>query len=214
MYEFGMVHRDSNPTERKEVNYAIVEKKNNMLVAETKGEHGLENIKINDMLHTFLLTDDDIQHHKLKEGDIVDIAYYPNRVENAKVCWKHWVNESNYQKPQKSSVYKKNDSVDEEKEQSSELKGKHVLVIGCEPRKHVFREKIEQEGGVFSWAEGIEQEERLSSMIKKADVVLILISFIRHRASQLAVDVCKERNIPYSIIQSLGVDAVIEGAKN
>ncbi|MCC2248946.1 DUF2325 domain-containing protein [Virgibacillus sp. AGTR] len=212
-YEIAEKTDDPNTPERATVEYALVEKQDGMLIANRSMVEGGLNIKIDDMLHTFRLPKEDCLKFNLKEGDLIDIAYNPNDPTFHRVIWKYEIEKmEQVDRPQKAGEYKDKTKKTESENQKQELDGKVVLVIGLEPRKAIFQKAIEDRGGQFLFLEGTEQKDRFTSAIRQADVVVILTAFIKHRASIFAVKVCKEQDTPFSIIDTLGVSRILNGA--
>lgn len=118
-----------------------------------------------------------------------------------------------FHKPLPSGKYKIK-MKDESIPPSEDFNGKAILVIGCEPRKQRYKEEIEKRNGVFLWAVGTEGQSRLKSLIQKADFVALLTSFIRHQAGYDTVDYCKKYNVPFSAIQGLGIQSLIDEVNN
>jgi hypothetical protein len=200
---------------RVELKYCLVEKDGELLVVKESMLNGGLPIRLNESRQTFLLRDEDIREFNLKAGDVVDVAYNESNPLFNKVLWKHPIDELEFSETPTSSVNKKKknkEGVKSEKFEDESLDGKRIMVIGCEPRKSMYKYNIEKRGGEFLWAEGIEAEERLSAMIKKSDAVILLIKFMKHRASKLAVSVCKENDINYGVVDNLGIKSVIDEA--
>lgn len=198
-------------TERKEVQFGIVEQSGDLFMVSRSLMNGGQNTKINGVLHTFLLSREDVLELKLEDGDVVDLAFYENKPSTVRVVWKHDTDEKGYQAPLKSGYYKDSNGT-KEKFVDPLLENKNVLVLGLEPRKAEYKQAIEQHGGTFDWVEGTEGEERLERKIAKADVVIILIKYIRHHASQFTVKTCKEHQVAYSIVDTFGVQTVVDAA--
>ncbi|MGP4074155.1 DUF2325 domain-containing protein, partial [Piscibacillus sp. B03] len=168
-------------------------------------------IKLNDAPYTFLLSREDVIEHQLKEGDIVDLAYYQSQPSTVRVIWKHDTKREAYQPPMKSGYYKQDTKKKEDTTQHN-LEDKRVLVLGSQPRKAEFKEAIESAGGQFDWIEGTEGEERIERKVVNSDVVIILIKYIRHHASQFTVKMCKEHGVDYSIVDTFGIQTVVHAA--
>lgn len=200
---------------REQIDYCLVERDGGLLVVRKSLLDGNRSIRLNEVPHTFIIKDTDIQEYRLVENDIVDIAFFEQNPMNPKVIWKHDL-ESDLIEENETTVHKKKDKetkLDLSKEEKRSLSGKNILVIGCEPRKTVFKQNIESRGGEFTWASGLEGRSRLTAMIKKADVVLLLIRFIKHQASKDTVEICKEYGVKFGVVDNLGVKSVIDEAK-
>lgn len=216
-YYYEIAEKTNDPTnpERETIDYALVEKQDGMLIASRSMAKGGENIKINNYLHTFRIPNEDCLKFALKEGDLIDIAFNPNDPSYYRVIWKYEIEDMEQaERPKKAGEYKDKTKKTDSENKEQELEGKSVLVIGLEPRKSIFRQVIEDRGGNFLFLKGTEQENRFTSAIRKADVVVILTEFIRHRASLLAVKVCKEVGTSFSIVDTLGIPRILDGAIN
>lgn len=205
---------EGKPSEnRSEFNYCLVEKDGNTLVVNESLLDGGAVVKFNEITHTFVLRNEDIIRLGIEEGDIIDIAYQTNDPSYYKVIWKHSIDNEDYQSPKISGYYKmktKTDNIAVKKI----FKDKKILVIGCSPRKAVFKASIENRGGEFFWSNGLEGVADLSLLVKKMDAVVILTRFIRHRASIDTVAVCKELNVPFAVAKNLGIQTLLTKAEN
>lgn len=216
-YYYEIVEKTNNPNNpgRKSVDYALVEKQDGMFIASRSMANGGENIKIDDILHTFRIPKEDCLKFSLKQDDLIDIAYHPKDPSSYRVIWKHEIETmTQIERPQKAGEYKDKIKSTDSEIKAQELDGKVVLVIGLEPRKAVLQQTIEDQGGSFLFLKGTEQKERFTSAIRQADVVIILTAFIKHRASILAVKTCKEEETSFSIIDTLGISRILDGAIN
>lgn len=219
-YRFGLGKRveDVQSTDRVEIRYCVVEDNYGQLVVRDMGVLLEGDKRPENLPETYILRDKDIVEFEIISGDIVDIAFFAPTPDYIRVIFKHHpsVSGSRQESVISSAVRQKELVVDNEvKNFPKELLDKRVLVIGCEPRKAVYKERFEALGAKFDWTKGSVDAKSMSELpakIKKADIVLILIDFIRHRASKDAVAKCKEENVPYTIIDGLGVKTIIEGA--
>ena len=204
---------EKKEAERIEINYGLVEKDGHLLMVKKTLLNGGEPIRLNDTPHAFLIRDEERVENGIQEGDIVDIAYMKKDPSIHRVIWKHAMDEVQESKTKEKiqKVKIKNNYALSTNIKDNILRGKHVLVVGCEPRKSSYKAHIEERGGVFSWAEGIEGKKRLKTMVQKVDVVVLLIRFIRHRASQDVVDICKEINVPFTVVENLALQSMLSG---
>lgn len=215
-YFYDLVRKgEAVQTGRIEMKYGLVEKDGQLLVVRKTILNGGELIRLNDVPYSFLIRDEEVYELGIKEGDIVDIAYMQREPHLYRVIWKHLVEEETVlkssakgsSKEKKMSLPKNVDVIVE----PNTLKGKQVLVVGCEPRKSAYKQQIEARGGHFYWAEGTEGKKRLKAMVQKTDVVVLLIRFMRHRASQDIVELCKELDVPFTVIDTLGIQSLLHG---
>lgn len=135
------------------------------------------------------------------------MAYYEGKPETMKIIWQHPFIDEPTTSPQKSGAYKfKIKGIDSLILKT--LQDQKILIIRCELRKAVFQKNIEDRGGFFLWSEVADE-----ALIRKADMVIILLRFIRHQTSYDAVRLAKEYNKPLTTIETLGVQSIIDAAE-
>lgn len=126
------------------------------------------------------------------------------------VCYHQDVKRIPYHTPRPASYYKGQGTEElEEVPIPQTLKGKTVLIIGMEPKKADYRDRIEERGGEMIWSSGNEELERLDGMINKADVVVIMKLYMSHRGSKQTVKLCKELDVPFGVADTLGNETII-----
>ncbi|MEQ6377552.1 DUF2325 domain-containing protein [Bacillaceae bacterium S4-13-58] len=207
-YFVHLLEKKNIPVKREEIQYGIVRRDGDLLLVDTTLQEGMKLIKIDDMPYTFLLREQDIQKMQLEDGDIVDIAYDPDNPNYFRVVWKHQIEDEIPPRPIKSGFYKQSNS-SSSKGVEKWLDGYSILIVGCEPRKAIYKQIIEERGGEFLWFEGTEDEDRIRAAVVKSHFIIVLQPFIRHRASYLLVELCKEMHKPYKVIDSLGVASIL-----
>ena len=218
-YWFDIIEKTDNPENknRVEIRYALVEEQDGMLIVRRSVLSGGENIKIGEYDHAFKLDEYESKRLKLKPGDLIDIAYNPNDLSHHKITWKHhdeYFERTSYRTPLKSGAYKSKAESESAVTIEQTMTNKNILIIGMEARQAEFERAINDRGGELLFLEGMEPEEQFKSRIQKADAVVILISFIRHRASRLAVQLCKELNTPFVVIDTFGIQSIIDGVES
>lgn len=210
--EFYLIEKShqADPLLRRQIDFALIEKDGNLLVARNTTNSG---IKINDIPYSFLISDKDIQEYNLRPGDIVDIAYYENKPEStSRVIWKHYID---VKQPHKASVSPIKEIKKDEPKKPIEplLEGVSVLVIGCEFKKSHFQQKVEQHKGIFDWADGNETLDRIKSKVRKADFVIFIKRFINHPKGNEIKNMCKQYHVPFSQeIENFSPEKVVEEA--
>ncbi|WP_085523601.1 DUF2325 domain-containing protein [Tuberibacillus sp. Marseille-P3662] len=211
-YELAQKGKGQNDPNRCEIKYCIVEKDQNLWVCQ-KNLAG-ENIRIDDMPFTIRIRESEVQEFRLAEGDIVDVAYYANNPVNSRVNWKHEIEDEIYHTPLPSSVYKDKSSSIKAVEEHPDLKRKTITLIGCIDRQTIYKDHLTQLGAVVQGLDGTEDEQRVSSMIVRADLVLIIIPAVSHRGSGVAKKHCKANDIPFATVESIGTTTVVNRALN
>lgn len=216
-YHFELVEKvaEQRPTNRVQLNYCILSKRDSMLVAseylDKDGEIKL--IKYNDVPHTFLINNEARIKEDLEVGSIVDIAYYSNNIDVFKVIWKHNTEGSPHVPPLPSSNYKIKNPKSDTKE-TNELKGKKVLLLGGEGRTAEFEKAIVSIGGELIHAYGNEDTKRLESMIKSCDMLITMKLNINHPAAEKAKEFAKKYKKPFRLMESRGISSLVQTAKS
>lgn len=201
-------------TNRIQVNYCIVEFDptiNRYVVNKTV--HG-DKIFLpgEELSQTILLPEDDTQQLHIKEGDIVDIAFYSNNTNYVRIIWKYPTEDDNvHSTPKPSSYYKESSASSNNIEQI--FTGKTICMMGYEPGKSDMREEVEKRGGEFIWVSGREADTKLEASLDKADAVILMINHVGHRGTIHAVDYCKRNNIPVSTNKTFGRSSFVSIAE-
>lgn len=216
IYELFEKGDGKEPEGRIQLDYCIVEKEAGSLVVKKYG--GEQVIRLDEVPYTMILPEKDIREFSINEGDLIDLAFFRTNPHLCKILWKHSLDQEISSSPLHSGYYKNKYKEDKQEDKPAailpeeNLSGKKVLVIGCEPKKAIFKQNIEERGGEFLWADGNEGKERLTAFIRKADVVVLLIRFMRHQGSKDAVEICKSLDVPFCIVENLGIKSLITEA--
>lgn len=196
---------------RGEAKYCIVEKDGNLWVCNQTLSG--KNIYIDDLPFTVHLKGSDIDEYHLKVGDIVDIAYSTENPTICKVIWKHQIEDEVSSAQLPSGTYKNKSKPNQQKVQEHPaLKGKSITIIGNIDRYAVYRDRLSALGAKVEAMDGKENEERIASLIKRSDLVLIIIPAVSHQGSAIAKKYCKSYNVPFSMIDSVSINAVVSTA--
>lgn len=199
---------------RREIKYCVVEKSGGVWISNQTLSG--ENIKLGDLPFTVRIRDTEAQDFDLADGDIVDIAYYEDNPMASKVIWKHKIENDEYTTPLPHGAYKdKNASagIDEVRD-FPEIRGKNITLIGCIDRQAAYRDRLTTLGAEFEAMDGTEDENRISSLIQRSDLVVIIIPQVSHAGSAAAKKHCKAHNIPFTTVDSIGTTSVINSAAN
>lgn len=205
------------PEYRKQFNYCIVEFEAGNLVAKRTFEN--VDIRYNEVPFTIILNNEDIIKFKVAEGDIVDIAFPHDRPDKNKIIWKHITNwELNIPANHTSKESKKDLQTEDETNDKNDidptlLEGTSVLLIGNEPKKALYKEKIEQRGGIFLWADAKDNLTFLEAQVKKADKVIFLLKVSGHTGMKQIKALCKKYNKPFLTTFSIGQSTVLKMAE-
>ena len=214
-YRYELYDRSDEPEDenqnRVQLNHCPVENQGGILMVTTsyeaesakkfRGEDGAPLL--------FRIQEKDIQELQIKEGDRVDLCYLRDNPGYFRVIWKHSEAESSsYQAPRPAGYYKEKPK-SEKSDLPQDFKGKTILVVGMEPKKANYRQVIETRGGTFRQMSGNERKDRLRAAIRKADMVILITEYMRHRGSIDSVALCKEYGIPFDKADSLGNSEVV-----
>lgn len=193
--------------------YCEVKEDNGTIYCDTHFSDGLKLIKVDELPYKVVITDYEIDRFKISVGDFVDLTNLPKSFSSFRVIWKH--DFSTYSTPKKSSEYK--DGNEEKYENPAffgiDFEGKTVHVIGLEPRKRHYKEAIEYCNGNFIHNSGDEDFTRISANISKSDIVLLLKDFLSHRIVIDSVQYCKDKDIPFKVVDGVGVQTVVFEAR-
>lgn len=202
---------------RKQIDYCILTKRDSIWICESFYHEGTEKlIKLDEAPHSFRITEEDIREFGLTAGSIIDIAYYTTHPNRVKVVYAHSDLEQEHRTPNPSSYYKKTKTSEQEKkiEELLDFQDKTILVVGLEARKSKFKQEIELRGGKMLWASGNEERTRLESMVKKADLAVIIIQHTSHRGSIKTAEFCKKHKVKFCSTQSRGVESLLSAITN
>lgn len=216
-YEIAVKGNGKDSADRKQYNYCPVKRQAGRLVVDKSEETG-EMIRFGDQeeIYTAILDENEVQEHKITEGSLIDIAFPIDKPEMVKVLWIHPIEE--FQKIQETTTNLTKPQDKKEKAHFEQtLENKTILLIGNEPKKSLYQFEVEQRGGTFLWADGKEKAIRLEPLVKKADMVVFLLSVSAHIGMEQIKQLCKDYNVPFETTWSLGKTNLIrlsEGLNN
>lgn len=199
--------------DRVEYLYCPVEKDAYMYVV-TKSSATGEKIRVDEMPFTVKIDDADLERFDIKEGDVIDIAFYKDNPMGAKVIWKHdvqdlhpeYLDKPEHRKKPKSSTQKPQEKVEQV------FEGKTICIVGDKPNEASYRTLIEERGGELLHVEPKWNPSRIETFIKKADVVIGLYDVSSHIGLEKAKEFCKLYNVPFDMISGRGKSKVIQTA--
>ncbi|MED2003043.1 DUF2325 domain-containing protein [Brevibacillus laterosporus] len=158
--------------DRVEYKYCPIELDGSLLVVRKSLETDLD-IRIDGVPQSIRIPDFEISRIKpsLSEGDIIDIAFPDGKPELCRITYIQRVD--HLETDQKSTKFQKKKDIQFTKDLNSvelNLEGKNVLIVGNDPNKAHYKEKIESRGGIF-----LSVDDKASACVKKADVVILLL---------------------------------------
>lgn len=219
-YWFELVEKGNkgNDNQRVQFNYCIVERDpqlGSFMVRKT----ATDDIKVNGIPFTFLLSQKDATDFNIEVGDIVDIAYYENNIESQKVIWKH---NTHLLSPKISATIeekKLNRKSSSDHEENKEIsypiditlfQNKTVAIVGSEYNMKLrYQQVFEQINCNLIHASGDEPSIRMESMLRKADIVVITIDGTGHHGAKTATEICKEHGIPFVCVDRNGPQYIL-----
>lgn len=219
-YELYKPHEgDELSTNIGEIDMALVTYKsttNDYVVSESfsggsRAPIALDDVEFEDDIKLY---EKDIEVMNIVEGDIVDIAFYKNNPENARIRWRHSTMNTEVPTPKKPSFYKNKDSESDTAEELEQvLEGKTVLLVGGHAQWSSFRDEVEALGGTFAGIEGGEPKDTVINAVSNADYVIMNIVQVSHKATITAVEAAKKFEKPYGNVNNMGRKTFINAVK-
>jgi hypothetical protein len=90
------------------------------------------------------------------------------------------------------------------------LKSKNILVIGDTGRKDSYKEIVEKYGGNFDFMDGIYEPEKISSLVDKTDLAILVIPRMKHSVS----NILKSKKVSTIFVNSAGISSFEEVMDN
>lgn len=147
---------------------------------------------------------------KLREGDLVEVAYPQGEISQARIAWKYEedsVIEYVRGKPSRPRPEKTKPVVDVA---DPLLSSRRVLVVGADLYKEAFRQMFERRGAKFLWESGFQGGvgRNIESKVRSADIVVIVTEMMSHRLPSVE-GMCRRLNKPYVYAPSKGSTGAI-----
>jgi hypothetical protein len=208
-FEIAEYRNEVQPKDRIEINYAVAEYSPMLgrFICEKTYDGTL--IRLGEVPHTILLQEKDVRDLRLKNDDIIDLAYMKNQPEYVRITWRYSTDEQTQIINSEKSVSKKK-SEKEKREYPQTLKGKSVLMVGFQPGEASMKEEVVRRGGELIWASGKEGYDRLETLIKKSDCLINMLQHVGHRGTTDAVEIAKEWNVPHGRIHNFGRTSFVQ----
>ncbi|WP_412679149.1 DUF2325 domain-containing protein [Brevibacillus laterosporus] len=90
------------------------------------------------------------------------------------------------------------------------LEGKHILIVGNDPNRAFYKEKIEGRGGTFLSVDDKDSITSIEACVKKADVVILVLARLGHIQMKQVKKLCKEWNVPFKTTFNIGADKIAQ----
>ncbi|PEQ70048.1 DUF2325 domain-containing protein [Bacillus toyonensis] len=166
-----------------------------------------KDIRLNGVPQTIILPMRDIRSLEVKKGDVIDLSFQRNQLQSTKkICIKYQINKDT-NKNQESKKYKKSKIKMNSNNIDKVFKGLTLVMVGMEPEESELREAVEKRGGkliCISGKQGKSRRKTVRSRLSEGDIVVFTKSYVSHAATNLAVSVCKELNIPFDSVDGFG----------
>lgn len=170
-------------------------------------------IMINGHEAEIIISDNDFRNFSIMTGDIIDISVDKNDLDFSRVVWKHATTDE-YNRQYTSSIKREpKKPIIEKKKHEQFFAGKKIVMVGFDVEKASFRDAVERHGGQFECLHGMEDESRFEAIMKDADAVVLMLSFVKHRATILANQLCKDNGIPCDSLHTKGKSGFVRMAK-
>jgi hypothetical protein len=160
------------------------------------------------------ISDEDMDNSSLdlREGSVVNAAFYANNPDYTRVRWAYSTDEipAGTSTPKNSSYYKKKEDSSKEVEQIFE--GKTICVLGYEPGWTAYREEVEKRGGELLTLTGRESFDTIFGTIDKSDCLIMILGHVGHTGTIFSVDHCKKNNIPQTSLKTFGRSSFVNAA--
>lgn len=196
---------------RSQYNYCVVKSVAGRFAVDKSEETG-KYIRNSEELYTVLLDEQDVQEHQIREGAIIDIAFYQSTPQKAKVLWNHKIEELPEMNEKKSTFKKKTEKELEEPIEQS-LVGRTILLIGDEANRNHYEEAVCSRGGTLLTADAKDKFNRIEPLVKKSDLVIFLLSVSGHIGGEHIKQMCRDYDVPFETKWGLGFSGVIRLAE-
>jgi hypothetical protein len=215
-YHFEIVEKANvgDPAGRVELSYCVVESRPTSYVI-SKYANG--EIIVDGTPLTLTISPKDAQDFYLRNGDLIDVAYYENNLDSLKVLWKYEIRESDptptiTKKPATKKVEEPKEDIDLESKfpvNLSLLKGKTIVIVGSMYEKLKYQKAFDAIGMNLVHLTGDETKLRMRAQIKKADIIVVTTQYVGHNGSVPAAMYAKEFDIPLASVDKNGIQYIL-----
>lgn len=207
-YDYKLVQKAEEPAETKrcDLKCVIVKYENVLRKYYVEAEY-------NGVIQKILLPERDVADLQIQEGDVVDYAYWKENILGGRIVWKHKCEAEEKAIPKINQKCTFEEKEDEEENISPIFKNKHIVVVGFESMKNIYREIIEKRGGKFSFFTGSEKSFNTEVALRYADAIIVFVEYVGHSGMFRVKSVSKTYDIPVSYTKKLGQESFIRLVK-
>lgn len=143
----------------------------------------------------------DAKHFKLEDGDVVEIAHFPNN-DLARVRWKYEIEDlPTHTTPKKSSFYKEKTTQDDNLEPIFE--NLIIGIFGTDTFINNYKEEVEKRGGSVLHTES-DNQQIITNAVKQSDLIVIPTQQVSHNKALMAKEEAKIQDKPFIILENNG----------
>jgi translation initiation factor IF-1 len=153
----------------------------------------------------------EVRAMRLKEGDIVEVAYMKGDPSSARIAWKYDETELPGQAGKMPGKFRdKAGDMPRLDVADPLLTGRTVLVVGADLYKESFKRMFERRGSNFIWESGFQggPGKTVESKVRRADIVVIVTEMMSHRMPAVEV-MCLRHGKPFIYAPSKGSSGAI-----
>ena len=147
---------------------------------------------------------------RLREGDLVEVAYLRGDPSGARIAWKYEETDL----PEQESAPGRHKTENRERVMLDVadpiLSDRTVLVVGADLYKEAFKKMFERRGAGFLWESGFQggPGKTVESKVRRADVVVIVTEMMSHRMPAVEV-MCLKNRKPFVYAPSKGASGAV-----
>lgn len=207
-YDYEIVQRSPEilPTKRRLIKYAIVN------FEPTIHALYIDAPSINGLNHRVILNNYNMGSLKVRQGDVIDYAYWENDLTGGKVIWNHQT-EAEITRQVKPMV-KRNPVAETKETKSREFAGFKIIAFGYESKKSQFNKVVENYEGTFTYLTGEERDSLIRKEILSADLVVVFQNFVSHSCMWQVKNICKSGNINLVFLDKRGMASFFTTVRN
>ncbi|WP_199624363.1 DUF2325 domain-containing protein [Paenibacillus alkalitolerans] len=201
------------PPNRIQLNYCIAEwdAEHHKFVIRRSAIGGM--IKLGDEPLSLHLNEQDCEG--MEDGELIDIAFYEERLDTVRVIWKHKTKNEN--QSQETANHKPKQRAAEETEEDEKkfpidyslLEGKTITLIGAEAFRLRYQQAFHEVGMTLYHITGDENKRRMEKYIRSSDVVVAVVPYVGHNGSAPGNELCKTHNVPFVASKRSGAQQIL-----
>ena len=221
-YDYKLIRKCPEKNNRIEANMLVVYKSNlteSPLEIHIRDEHLEIDLPVP-------LSKIDIERFDIKEGDIIDYAYWQNHMTKGAVVLRHSIPQQSLsqmleEKAEKEKVKTVKKTSEENKSVAKtyykqSFAGKTIVMVGGRDNvAQINKDAIENRGGTFIHIQGEkENKEKIENTVKKADLIVVYTNFIGHMPMWSTKEAAKLYQKPISFTNANGVNSFLTRCKS